>query len=298
MSIVLHKEVESIGVEKVTKNDWNPNFVPKQIMDAIVDDIQRHGFIGTIVLQKHNKRMKRDYVVINGEHRFDALVQLGATAVPATVIDVDDKTAKLLTLRLNREHGELMPDKIADILVDLDPTKNAEFLASLTAIPEQEIKILTNLSITDELFAKQLTSTGEQQDPNKDYYTWQQIEQFAQKVTERILLTSPKYDAIIAITRGGLVPALLVNRAVKTKQQLQYYLPDLGVIVPSDGKKLKKVLVVDDIYDTGKTTNRFAKQLQKLEIEAEFCYMVSRHNEDVNCGKLLNHDKWVVFPWE
>jgi len=49
--------------------------------------------------------------------------------------------------------------------------------------------------------------------------------------------------------------------------------------------KGKKYLIADEIYDTG---NTFSKVF-----DCDFCVSYA-----TLVAKILNHNKWVVFPWE
>jgi ParB-like chromosome segregation protein Spo0J len=143
--------VTNIPTEWINLNDWNPNFVPQDIKNAIKDDIRQNGFLGSIVLQKHNERMNKDNVIINGEHRFLAYKEMGAQEIPVVITDVDDTTAQILTIRLNREHGELLPNKVGDILNQITTKKKLDLssLERLTYIQQRDLEALINLRKND-----------------------------------------------------------------------------------------------------------------------------------------------------
>ena len=165
--IKLHSQAEIVPFDLINLNDWNPNFVSKTIQNAIKDDIRKNGFLEVIVLQRKNKKMNKEFVIINGEHRFLALKELAkdegyklywkdpdsfqwkeVDGIPSTIIDVNDKTAKALTIRLNREHGDLMPDKVGKILKDISPTVDIEYINDMVYLPETEILVLTDMAKT------------------------------------------------------------------------------------------------------------------------------------------------------
>jgi hypothetical protein len=146
-AVKVYGESIPIDVDEIEFNNWNPNFCPTDIMNAIKDDILKNGFIGTIVLQKHNEDMDKDNVVINGEHRLRAYKELGGKEIPCTILDVDDDIAKALTVRLNREHGELLPNKIGELLRSLSPEEDLNRLRELTFMPEKDLKMLMDLHV-------------------------------------------------------------------------------------------------------------------------------------------------------
>jgi uncharacterized protein len=64
----------------------------------------------------------------------------------------------------------------------------------------------------------------------------------------------------------------------------------------------KKYLVVDDIYDTGNTYSVVSNEVGKFD--CDFAFLVRRFEAKVGdggdafVGEILNHKKWIVFPWE
>jgi len=310
-----HIEPKILKADDIHKNNYNPNFVSSQIMNAIKDDIQKHGFIGHIAVQKKSSDGTKN-VIINGEHRYEALKQLGQNEIPVIILDVPDETAKLLTLRLNREHGELMPDKVADLLKDLDKDQDMEKLAAITAMDQRELSILMRF---DENIGKQIQqattvpkeltsyahgggSVIEQEDDDTTiFYGWQEVEEsvviLAEKLRNKYKNPAKEFAAIYAVPNGGLIPARLLAR------ELDFYIqksPHHGEnIITSISKKIKPLLVVDDILDTGRTYDAVEKQNKDIE----FATLVHRKSPpaafNVSYGKSLNGDKrWVRFPWE
>jgi hypothetical protein len=76
---------------------------------------------------------------------------MGATEIPVVITDVDDTTAQILTIRLNREHGELLPNKVGDILNQITTKKKLDLssLERLTYIQQRDLEALINLRKND-----------------------------------------------------------------------------------------------------------------------------------------------------
>ncbi|MDQ3836098.1 MAG: hypothetical protein M3270_04095, partial [Thermoproteota archaeon] len=63
--------------------------------------------------------------------------------------------------------------------------------------------------------------------------------------------------------------------------------------------KDKKYLVIDEIYDTGDTFYKVHDAVRMFD--CDFAFLMSRYdnnNRETYIGKVLNHSKWIVFPWE
>jgi hypoxanthine phosphoribosyltransferase len=145
------------------------------------------------------------------------------------------------------------------------------------------------------------TGVSERKSP-KEYCNWDEIEALTKTIAEQIRRSkNKKYDAILAITRGGIIPARLMAR-------------ELGInciqLIPVRDKKLyseempilykdKKYLVIDEIYDTGDTFYKVHDAVRMFD--CDFAFLMSRYDHNIRgmyIGKVLNHNKWVVFPWE
>ena len=135
---------------------------------------------------------------------------------------------------------------------------------------------------------------------SKEYCVWQEVEVLVKKLAHTIQRSGKKYDAILGITNGGIIPARLMARELDV-DHIQF--------IPMRNKKLHveemstllkgmKYLIIDDIYDTGDT---FFKVFDVVKgFDCDFAFLMTRY-KDSNAtvvAKVLNHDKWVVFPWE
>ncbi|MGH9976434.1 MAG: phosphoribosyltransferase, partial [Nitrososphaeraceae archaeon] len=134
----------------------------------------------------------------------------------------------------------------------------------------------------------------------KEYYSWTQIELLVKRVSNKIESSNKKYDAILGITNGGIIPARLIARELEI---------DHILFIPVRSKKLhkeemsplfnsKKYLIADDIYDTGNMYAIVSNEVAKFD--CDFAFLVRRFaaNDDVGgsggkvyVGEILNHKK-------
>lgn len=134
----------------------------------------------------------------------------------------------------------------------------------------------------------------------KVYCTWQEVEILIENLAGKIKSSYNKYDVIIAITNGGIIPARLMARELNIDdikfipiRNKQLFMKEMYPL-----HKDKKYLVVDEIYDTGNTFFKVSDALS--EFNCDFVFLISRY-KDRNAktvAKVLNHNKWVIFPWE
>ncbi|HET7149581.1 MAG TPA: phosphoribosyltransferase family protein [Candidatus Nitrosopolaris sp.] len=133
----------------------------------------------------------------------------------------------------------------------------------------------------------------------KEYCSWEEVELLITVVAEMLKKSNKKYEVILGITNGGIIPARLLARELDI-DRIQF--------IPIRDKKLqrdempklfkdKKYLIADDIYDTG---NTFHTVYDFLKVNCDFAFLMCRYqqNNSILAGKILNHEKWIVFPWE
>ena len=171
----------------------------------------------------------------------------------------------------------------------------------------------------------------------KHYYSWQDVERMCVSIVNQMYADNWRPDYIVGITRGGNVPATIISNMTGIRcEAIKVSLRDDNSESESncwmaedafgynDGTKVtagpleKKILIVDDINDTGATFNwitkdwqagclpddpkwnniwgnnvKFATLTDNLASEsinpiAYTCHEVNKADEDV----------WLVYPWE
>ncbi len=149
---------------------------------------------------------------------------------------------------------------------------------------------------------KKVTTTITTTDVNlkKDYLDWDDIENLVKKTSLKIKKNNKKYDLIIGIKNGGIIPAILISRELDINDIEFITIRENKIFKVNKFHKDKKYLLIDEIYDTGKTffiVNEYFKRF-----EYDYACLVSRYripdNNKIVTGKVLNHKKWIVFPWE
>lgn len=139
--------------------------------------------------------------------------------------------------------------------------------------------------------------------------SWQDIE----KAVETLAITiREEYnpDLIVGIARGGLIPAVrlshLLNDLSMKVIHIKYYEnvneeKEEPEVSWSDLGKLKgKVLIVDDVADTGKTLEAAVNNLQDhIEGELKICSIAYKPSSKIKPDYYVYEtEKWIVFPWE
>ncbi|MEW6604953.1 MAG: phosphoribosyltransferase family protein [Thermoproteota archaeon] len=128
--------------------------------------------------------------------------------------------------------------------------------------------------------------------------SWQEIERLVKDIATQVKKSGTRYSCILAITRGGIVPARLLSRELGI-DMIQFIPVRNKTVIKSEMPFLdtsKRYLVIDDIYDTGDTWRVVAHALSGFN--CDFCFCMSRHKSYGITAMVLDHNKWIVFPWE
>lgn len=96
-----YKYPQTMALDKLFANDYNPNRMPDAEMDMLRQCIQQYGFLFPIIAVPDGDR----YRIVDGYHRYETLRRMGATEALVTVLDIKYSDAIKLTVLMNRIKG-------------------------------------------------------------------------------------------------------------------------------------------------------------------------------------------------
>lgn len=159
------------------------------------------------------------------------------------------------------------------------------------------------------------------QQPERETLTWQGFGDASRELTQSIVDSGWIPDLIIAIARGGLVPAGAISYAMGVKaigtMNVEFYtgvgetleepvlLPPLMDISAMNDKR---VLVVDDVADSGKTLKMVMDMIAEhglsldgetsVRVEARSAVIYEKPRSIIKPDYVWKvTDKWINFPW-
>jgi len=149
----------------------------------------------------------------------------------------------------------------------------------------------------------------------KRFVTWNNVEEYVNHILFSMYKDGWKPDIVVGLTRGGLIPAVLISHKIdvpmKTlKVSLRDHVDDNDHdwTLSEDAEAGLKILIVDDINDTGATLNWIITdwKLNNFENKVKFAVLFdnlsSGFQKEVDyCATEINkaeRDEWIVFPWE
>jgi xanthine phosphoribosyltransferase len=141
--------------------------------------------------------------------------------------------------------------------------------------------------------------------------SWDEFHRDARALAWRLSAAGP-FKAIVAVTRGGMVPAAIVARELdirlietvcvasyshQTQGELKVLKSVLKDIVEIDGGEGKGVLIVDDLVDTGTTAKVVRELLPRAHFATVFAKPKGRPLVDTFITE-VSQDTWIFFPWD
>ena len=149
---------------------------------------------------------------------------------------------------------------------------------------------------------------------NKLWYSWEQMRRDVNTLCREILLDGFNPEVIVGLSRGGLTPGVMMSHWLQkpfkpVKASLRDF-PEWEDYLPK--KTDERVLIVDDICDSGETFDRIKSYIkgprinQPLELPVEVRFATLWWNNECNVEPHYyvneiakdSSGTWIHFPWE
>lgn len=145
------------------------------------------------------------------------------------------------------------------------------------------------------------------------HVSWDQIHRDARALAWRLDGRGPEaggtWRAVVAITRGGLVPAMIVARelgirVIDTISVRSYDLErkqgEARVTKPAQADLMGDgtgILIVDDLVDSGKTLELVHRLYPRAHYAAVYAKPHGKPQVDTYVTE-VSQDTWIFFPWD
>ncbi|MEM9135129.1 MAG: phosphoribosyltransferase [Actinomycetota bacterium] len=148
-------------------------------------------------------------------------------------------------------------------------------------------------------------------DPNRETLTWDGYGRAARELAQQVADSGFDPDIILAIARGGLFAAGSLGYALSVKNlyvmNLEFYTGvgerlDVPVMLPPYLDKVDltdaRILIVDDVADTGHTLKVVHEFCQDVVAESQTAVLYEKSHSLVKCDFVWKKtDLWINFPW-
>jgi hypoxanthine phosphoribosyltransferase len=142
------------------------------------------------------------------------------------------------------------------------------------------------------------------------FISWEDVEEDCLTIYANMRKDNYTPDVILGLLRGGVVPSRIfldLHQSLLDFCSIDVKLYDgINLRGPSpkirsfiDDIKGKKILIVDDIWDSGKTMNAVLEYLKGYDITTATLYWREKASQKPNYySKIAPEGEWQIFPWE
>ncbi|MDE8345870.1 MAG: xanthine phosphoribosyltransferase [Acidocella sp.] len=139
------------------------------------------------------------------------------------------------------------------------------------------------------------------------YYTvtWDQLHRDAKALAWRLHALGP-WVGIVAITRGGLIPAAIIARELECR-----LIESVSVVTYDEEQRGQPVitkapaaagagqgwLIIDDLVDTGSTAKAVRTILPAAHLATVYAKPAGKPVVDTFITE-VSQDTWILFPWD
>ncbi len=146
---------------------------------------------------------------------------------------------------------------------------------------------------------------------DKEILTWELFGTATRELAQRVADSDFAPDIIIAVARGGLLPAGALSYSLGVKLSdainVEFYtdvaetLPDpvlLAPVLDTEAIAGKRLLVVDDVADSGRTLALVIELLTSFGAEVRSAVLYGKERSVVDPDFVWRRtEDWIVFPW-
>ena len=139
------------------------------------------------------------------------------------------------------------------------------------------------------------------------YYTvtWDQLHRDAKALAWRLMVLRP-LKGLVAVTRGGLIPAAIIARELEVR-----LIESVSIVTYDEENRGEPVvtktplaagdgegfLIIDDLVDTGSTARVVRTLLPKAHFACIYAKPAGRKLVDSFVTE-VSQDTWILFPWD
>jgi len=142
------------------------------------------------------------------------------------------------------------------------------------------------------------------------HVSWDQLHRDARALAWRLQGEAPEggWRAVVAITRGGMAPAMIVARELDIRtvdtisvKSYNHQTQSEPVVIKSPDMEIMGdgagVLIVDDLVDTGRTLEVVRQHLPHAHVATVYAKPMGRAQVETFITE-VSQDTWIFFPWD
>ena len=145
---------------------------------------------------------------------------------------------------------------------------------------------------------------------DKNYFSTGQMRNALLQIEDQMVHSNWMPNVILGINRGGCIPGVYLSHRLKLPHEVldirlrdHTTKPNISVLEKAYAYQ-KKILIIDDINDTGETFKYIEDHFGKGDGRIKFAALIQNKPSKIKVdyhGYEINKDEvpaWIVFPWE
>lgn len=147
----------------------------------------------------------------------------------------------------------------------------------------------------------------------KEFLTWQDIDRLVDELLPQI---AGRFDAILMITRGGIILGGILAEALDIRDvltaavefprdlELEKLAWPTFLQFPSDALlRGRRILILDDVWDSGRTINTVRGRVKAAGGKPATCVLHYKPGRSLFPDRRPDYygavtNRWIVYPWE
>ena len=138
-------QLQNIPTASIRPNEYNPNKMTDKTRKTLRGAMTRDGYLQPIIVRQDPTNPDL-FVIVDGEHRYELLSEMGYSEIPSVVVTSDENYAKVQTINMNRLRGDHDRIKMAELIVKLKAKYTEDDLQEMLGFDRQEIRSYEDLA--------------------------------------------------------------------------------------------------------------------------------------------------------
>jgi len=142
--IQIKVNLQTVPIERVRNNTWNPNFLNEGMKEKLSGAINRYGMVSEIIVREVAGGF---YEIVDGEHRWLELKKKEVRVITVNNLgDISDDAAKLLGEALNQLRGTPDMAQMAVVIMQLQVSPDWETIRRILPLDDKQLEGITSFS--------------------------------------------------------------------------------------------------------------------------------------------------------
>jgi len=137
--------------------------------------------------------------------------------------------------------------------------------------------------------------------------SWEKLQNDCRTLSRKLHEVRSDWSRIVAIARGGLIPAAIVARELDIRvvdtvcissYTLRNQSDNVGILKRPDLAEMDDTwLIIDDLVDTGRTASAVREMFPSIHFATVYAKPEGRPLVDTFIHE-VSQDTWILFPWD